>query len=78
MFLRRYKNNMTAPVYSVRVQRFCENSIQDCMSWSLLSTATGNALAKVTSLQGTEEEERRRGKEKVSREGGTEDSKHFQ
>lgn len=44
----------------------------------IVYAATGNALAKVTSLQGTEEEETKRGKEKVSREGGPEDGKQFQ
>lgn len=41
----------------------------------IVSVATRNALAKVTSLQGTDEEKTQRGKEKVSREGGTEDSR---
>ena len=71
----RCKNNMTAPVYSARVQRFCEKFHSGLHGLIIIVyVATRNALAKVTSLQGTDEEETERGREKVSREGGTEDS----
>lgn len=71
----RCKNNMTAPVYSARVQRFCEKFHSGLHGLIIIVyVATRNALAKVTSLQGTDEEETERGREKVSGEGGTEDS----
>lgn len=44
----------------------------------IVSVASGNALTKITSLQGTDEDETGKGKEKVSREGRTEDEQAFE
>lgn len=43
----------------------------------IVSVASGNALTEITSLQGTDEDETGKGKEKVSREGRTEDKQAF-
>ncbi len=56
--------------------RFCEKFHSGLHELTVIvCVAASNALVKVTSLRGTNEEETGRGKEKVSREGGTEDSR---
>lgn len=57
-----FKNNSTAPVYSMNILWKFHSGLHELII--IVFAATGNALAKVTSLQGTAEEDAERWEEK--------------